>query len=256
MNYLKFLIMASLVLVFLMSISFNYSEIEEVPNFRAIKETESRKVAFFNFLRPIIKSENNRIRFQRVRLQKLHEDYQKGIALRAVDKDWLDGLHAEYGLKNKRLTADEVWDQLLKRVDIIPVELALAQAAAESAWGTSRFAVYGNSLFGQWTYASNSGMIPLKREQGAKHRVASFTSVRMSIRSYLRNLNTHWAYQDLRDLRHTLRSNDQPLEAYELAEGLLLYSEQREKYIERIRRVLLVNLPIMRTLEMETESQS
>jgi Bax protein len=111
----------------------------------------------------------------------------------------------------------------------------------ESAWGTSRFAVQGNNLFGQWCYQEGCGLVPLRRNTGSKHEVAKFDSVRDAIKSYLRNINTHRAYSDLRLHRATLRDQDQPVSGHLLADNLIEYSELREVYVHEIQAVIRIN---------------
>jgi Bax protein len=127
------------------------------------------------------------------------------------------------------------------RVDEIPPSLALAQAAIESAWGTSRFAVQGNNLFGQWCYKKGCGLVPLRRDSGSRHEVAKFSSVTQSVNAYMRNLNTHRAYSDLRANRAQLKATEQNVTGHLLAANLLDYSELREVYVEEIRAVIRIN---------------
>jgi len=225
-----------------------FVKVEEFPNFQAIKGIENRKREFFNFLRPIIIEENERILEQRARLLSLLEKQKAGENDLANGHEWLDQVFYEYRLDSLRIEKNDMWKYLMRRIDIIPVELVLAQGATESAWGTSRFAIYGNSLFGQWTYSDEKSMIPQKRKKGANHRVASYKSVKLAVRSYMRNLNTHWAYGLLREKRQELRKENKSLDGYILADGLLLYSEKREKYVKNIKNIIRVNKPLMGNL--------
>ncbi|MGO3300883.1 MAG: glucosaminidase domain-containing protein, partial [Pseudoalteromonas sp.] len=131
--------------------------------------------------------------------------------------------------------------QALRRVDVIPRELALIQAAKESAWGTSRFARIGLNFFGQWCYKKGCGMVPNLRNSDAGHEVAAFKSVRAAVNSYFKNINTHNAYKDLRSIRENLRRQNQPIEATKLTEGLLSYSERREAYVEDLNTMISQN---------------
>jgi Bax protein len=137
--------------------------------------------------------------------------------------------------------------KLLGRLDIIPPALALAQAAIESGWGTSRFAREGNSLFGQWTYVNSKGLEPNQRDEGATHFVASFPDLRASVRAYMRNLNTGNAYHEFRTARAATRAAGQPLQASKLAEHLHRYSQRGEDYVSEIRR--LINSPSIAALD-------
>jgi Bax protein len=126
-------------------------------------------------------------------------------------------------------------------VDPVPPSLALAQAAIESAWGTSRFAVQGNNLFGQWCYKKGCGLVPLQRNSDSHHEVAKFATVSESVESYIRNINTHRAYIDFRATRAQLRGAESPASGYQLAENLLEYSELREKYVHEVQAVIRIN---------------
>ena len=149
-------------------------------------------------------------------------------------------LAKDYRHNTESATKKEV-AELLLRVDQVPASLALAQAAMESAWGTSRFAVQGNNLFGQWCYQKGCGLVPLRRNAGSTHEVAKFDSVSDAIKSYLKNINTHRAYADLRNDRASLRSAGKPITGHQLAEGLIDYSELREAYVHEIQAVIRIN---------------
>ena len=134
------------------------------------------------------------------------------------------------------------FDALLKRVDIVPPSLAIAQAAEESGWGTSRFAREGNALFGQRAYkASKKGIVPKERPDGTNFRVRAFDHLIDGVKAYVHNLNSHFAYEDFRDLRATLRAETGHIDGYALAGSLLRYSERGEDYINTIRVIMRVN---------------
>lgn len=126
-------------------------------------------------------------------------------------------------------------------MDIIPKELALMQAANESAWGTSRFARIGLNFFGQWCYTKGCGMIPKRRADEAEHEVRAFKSVRAAVKSYFRNINTHEAYRELRRVRAGLRAEKVPIEATALTAGLLSYSERGEDYVSELNDMIRHN---------------
>ena len=131
--------------------------------------------------------------------------------------------------------------ELRKRVDIVPLSLALSQTAEESGWGTSRFAVEGNALFGQWTWGG--GMKPKEQRTRTRgdHGVAAFESPLESVTSYMLNLNTHHTYESLRDRRAELRANNQPVTGNELAGTLTRYSERGGAYVDTLRSIMRVN---------------
>jgi len=114
----------------------------------------------------------------------------------------------------------------------------LAQAAIESGWGTSRFALQGNSLFGQWTWVEGNGIAPTERAEGATHSVKAFDSLRASVRDYLLNLNTNKAYEHLRDLRQQLRDQGREPDAHIMAAGLSKYSQRGDHYVDEVRAII------------------
>ena len=148
-------------------------------------------------------------------------------------KSWLQDLALHYKL-NTDLTESNFFELLLKRVDVIPPSLALAQAAIESGWGTSRFSKQGNNLFGQWCFSRGCGMVPASRDSGRAHEVAKFTTVNLAIRAYIINLNTNAAYTGLRKKRASLRQEDQQITGLLLAEKLNKYSEEGDLYVKKL----------------------
>jgi Bax protein len=129
----------------------------------------------------------------------------------------------------------------MRRVDTIPPSLVLAQAANESAWGSSRFAREGNNLFGEWTYKPGTGIIPAGRPAGATYEVRKFSSIYESIRSYMSNLNRNGAYRKLREIREILRDSNQPVTGMSLAQGLAKYSQRGNAYIVEIQAMIRQN---------------
>ncbi|MCK4547916.1 MAG: glucosaminidase domain-containing protein [Candidatus Eisenbacteria sp.] len=217
----------------------------EVPDFEAIRNIKERKRSFFDFMRPIVRAENARVWKKRRRMMDLYLEYLGGEGIAPADSIWTMNLAEEYGVRNFSVGSDKAWTTLRRRVDTIPLALALVQAANESGWGSSRFAREGNSLFGQWCHGPACGMVPEGRRQGETHKVARFPSVNQSVRSYIRNLNTHPAYREMRRLRLEQRCSGESPNPYLLASCLVSYSERGEKYLEDIRRMLLTNRPYM-----------
>lgn len=202
-----------------------------------IRSSTEKKSLFIRTLLPIVLLENHRIKGQRKRLL----DYFSQIdSVTEEQQSWFDGL-----LKHYRLTGDineaDLQQKLLRRLDQLPPSLVLAQAAIESGWGTSRFAQQGNSLFGQWSYQKNSGLVPDARDEGASHMVRAFDSIQESVRAYMRNLNTHAAYRELRQMRAAMRDKDQPLDSSALAHGLVRYSQRGEAYVEEVKTIIRGN---------------
>ena len=209
---------------------------EDLPDFSGIRDTTERKVAFFSFLYPRIVLANSRILLEREYLDAL----QAKAELSGNELKWLS--EQANRLRVDAANGSEAQLALLKkRLDVIPPSLILAQAANESAWGTSRFATEGNNLFGQWCFSRGCGLVPLSRVEGANHEVAKFSSPYSSVRSYIQNLNRHPTYQQVREIRYRDRQAERPLSGIELAEGLLGYSERGEDYIEEIRAMIRYN---------------
>lgn len=208
-----------------------------LPDFGAIPVVAEKKEAFFSYMRPIVIAENNAILTLRRQLILLHE----AEVLGPEESTWLSELATLYRLSPFSAQTPEDRESLLTRVDIIPLSLALAQAANESAWGTSRFAREGNNLFGQWVFGKGKGMVPKNRTEGASHEVARFDTVAESVRSYLHNLNTLWAYKPLRDIRREQRSMGVEPDGESLAAGLVRYSSRGEAYIREIQQLIRTN---------------
>ena len=125
-------------------------------------------------------------------------------------------------------------------MDEIPVSLAIAQAAKETGWGTSRFALEGNALFGQWTW-SGEGLKPKEAKEGEKHKVMKFNILQASVRAYQRNINTHSTYKDFRKARAKLRDNNKPLDSIELSKHLNKYAETGNQYVEVLQKIIKQN---------------
>lgn len=199
---------------------------------------EVKKRIFFRALLPLVLYENSRLERDRDRLVRLLDP--TGLVAPSTEQEWLSDLMRAYKIQRRPARKPIILEEmLLPRVDIIPASLVLAQAAIESGYGTSRFARSGNAIFGQWTYdTSDSGMVPAKRDSGATHRVKSFRSILASLRAYMRNLNTHPAYQDFRELRAAQRQIGEPLNPHALAETLTPYSARGRAYIDDLLEVL------------------
>ena len=209
---------------------------EDLPDFTGYSDTTEKKVAFFSFMYPRVVLANSRILIER--------DYLDSL----TTKDTLSKKeHSWLTAQSKRLRVDEEpgspeqFTQLRQRLDVIPPSLILAQAANESAWGTSRFALRGNNLFGQWCFSKGCGLVPLSRNEGASHEVAAFPSPYHSVRAYIQNLNRHGSYQVLRDTRLDDREAGDPLSGLSLARGLISYSERGEEYVAEIRSMIRYN---------------
>lgn len=197
--------------------------------------TEKRKRAFIKVMLPHILRENERIAANRERVARLHDRLQRGAALAPRDEAWLQQTAEQYGL-------DEVdTAELLNRIDVVPPGLALAQAVEESGWGTSRFALMGNAVFGQWTWNPGSGIVPENRPDGETYEVQRFKSLEQSVAAYMRNLNSKSSYREFRDKRATMRDRGETLDSYQLAGQLHRYSVRGADYIRTIRSIMKSN---------------
>ncbi len=212
-----------------------------IPAFGRDGDVEKKKRAFFAYLRPIVEAENDRVMDQRRRLRLIYEDHRKGRAVSWSDAKWLEWLLEEYEVEGRE--GENLWETLLRRVDMIPADLALVQAAKESGWGTSRFAREGNSLFGQRCNVEGCGLVPGRREPGETYEVAVFDTVDESVRSYIRNLNTYGAYRSFRRLRFRQRRAGTIPDGHTLAGQLPSYSERGIEYLHEIRAMIRANRP-------------
>ncbi|MBQ45269.1 MAG: hypothetical protein CMK37_06360 [Porticoccaceae bacterium] len=209
-----------------------------IPDFTVYDNVKHKKLAFFEYMLPLVKEQNSLIKDQRERLLELR--HLSVSEFSRAQEDLVTKLIKEYRVKSDQLSKEDI-NQLLLRVDEVPASLALAQAALESAWGTSRFAVQANNLFGQWCYTKGCGLVPLRRDAGNSHEVEKFRTVSDAISSYLRNINSHRAYAGLRQDRAQLRATGDAVTGYKLAEGLIDYSELREAYVKEIQAVIRIN---------------
>jgi Bax protein len=202
---------------------------------QGIVDTEQRKRLFISAMLPHILSANERILADRERLLRLAERYDLGLRLKVADEEWLVSLAEAYGLEEPDFA------ELKRRVDIIPASLAIAQSAAESGWGTSRFAIAGNAVFGQYAGGGQKALIPRERPEGATHAVRSFDALDASVDGYMRNLNTHPAYGDFRRKRERMRIEGQMLDGRTLSAMLTRYSVKGVDYVRAIHSIMRTN---------------
>jgi Bax protein len=210
--------------------------VSALPDFAAITDVQAKKQAFFDFMWPSIVQANKQVLTERAYLKGL-----QGKKLTARQADELAELALKYQQPRQAQQSKADWlAALLLKVDVIPPSLALAQAANESAWGTSRFAREGFNFYGQWCFSEGCGLVPVARGEGKTHEVRRFDSPADSVTAYVLNLNSLAAYQDLRTLRAHLREQGQ-LDGAHLAQGLLAYSERGEAYVEEIQAMIRLN---------------
>lgn len=210
--------------------------VDEMPrDMRKVDSIDGRKRLFIRTMLPLILRANEEVRRERAELQRIADRREAGKPLDSETQDFLDRMKAVYADEDADL------DELLRRVDTVPASLALAQAAEESGWGTSRFVREGNAVFGQRTFTGTGGLVPLRRERDETHRVRSFSHVQASVAAYLFNLNTHPAYAGFRAERARLRAAGKDMDSCDLVARLKRYSERGTAYISTIRTIIKVN---------------
>ena len=197
---------------------------------KKIENTKKRKNLFIKIVLPLILEENNRIKLDRKRLFVILNKNNNSKS----EKEWLKKKFKQYGVLNNDLSTLKI------RMDEIPVSLAIAQAAKETGWGTSRFALEGNALFGQWTF-SGEGIKPAAADIDAKHKVMKFKVLKASVRAYQRNLNTHSSYKEFRKERAIQRDNDEKLNSIELVKYLDKYAETGDEYTKVLKKIIEQN---------------
>ena len=202
-----------------------------LPNeLKMIKNTKKRKEFFIQIILPLIIKENNIIKKDRRTLFDIINKSNNSN----LEISWLEKKYKQYGVKSKDLSTLKI------RMDEIPVSLAIAQAAKETGWGTSRFAQEGNALFGQWTWLGE-GLKPKKAKEGEDHKVMKFNILQASVRAYQRNLNTHSTYKDFRKARAGLRDSKKPLDSIKLSNYLNKYAETGSQYVEVLQKIIMQN---------------
>jgi Bax protein len=193
---------------------------------------EQRKRIFIQILLPIVLSENEKIITDRRKLVTIinRKSFKK-------DADWLNEKFQQYKVKNNNPK------ELLLKMDIIPPSLAIAQAAYESGWGTSRFAIEGNALFGQWSWKENNGMIPEDRGEDEKHEISKFNQIRYAVSAYKNNLNTHPFYEEFRKERARQRAGrlSGSISGMKLIEHVHKYSIRGNDYVLGLKKIIEQN---------------
>ena len=204
-------------------------------DFMDIQPIIERKRLFINTLIPIIYSENLQILNDRKKILDWWRESDGENFSRDFWPQWLFELSEKYGSSDSNL------GNLLMRVDIIPISLALAQSAIESGWGTSRYSREGNAVFGQYTFDESRGLKPKDRNENDEFFIKKFPNLSESVRSYLKNINTHLAYADFREERKKLRMSGENLSGYKLVNFLKDYSERRESYVKDVKEIMSSN---------------
>jgi len=197
----------------------------KAPEFDKIEDVKEMKKTFFNYLLPEINRKNKEIQLLR-----------KRVIEKDLSKEELTKLYKKY-----RIDEGSDKDALLEKIDIIPPSLVLAQAALESNWGRSRFAKFYHNYFGLWCFKRGCGVIPKKRAKEDTHEVAKFSSPENAIDYYFLSLNRNKSYKILRKIRLEKRSKGQVISGLSLSEGLTNYAEIGYEYVERIRKIIVIN---------------
>lgn len=200
-----------------------------------------KKQEFITTLLPYIEEENSRLIALRRSVGAIFDKIETDLALSPSEQQQISKLASKYRVKGDPLVDVTARGEMLRKIDIIPSSLALAQAANESAWGESRFAQQANNLFGIWTYDQDKGLKPKRREEGKTHLVRIFDDFGESVRYYIYTLNSHPAYQELRQIRQQLRASKQIIDGRKLAAGLEKYSAKGQAYIELIQSLIEQN---------------
>ena len=232
-------LLGALLSVSLLSVSLSLQA--QAPDFAHMKDVKAKQAAFFNYLLPFIGQANKKISAQREKIIQAHQTWQAKHSLSSQQTTWLKATARHYHLTKFDDTVEKDWQALLSRVDTVPPSMVLAQAANESAWGSSRFARVAQNYFGQWCYSKGCGVVPSRRAKGAHHEVKRFDSPLASVMSYMYNLNANTNYALFRELRFRARQQHDALKGTVLARGLVNYSERRGAYVKSIQSMIRVH---------------
>jgi Bax protein len=199
---------------------------KDLNNIKSVKE---KKETFLKILLPLIVAENEKIKKDREYLLKILKENDSDES-----KKWLNKKYKAYKVSDRKIS------ELIEKIDIIPTSIALAQAAKESGWGTSRFALEGNAVYGQWTW-NGEGIEPLEKTKDQKHKILKFPLLRASVKAYITNLNTHRGYKSFRVKRAMLREKNKKLVGLELIHELDNYAQTGEKYTKTLEKIIKQN---------------
>ena len=195
-----------------------------------IKDTKLKKETFIKIVLPLVVAENEKILNDKIKLKRITSKKMTSDK----EKSWLRLKLREYKVKNSDIS------ELDKRMDIIPASIALAQAAKESGWGTSRFALEGNAIFGQWTW-TGQGIEPLNKGKHEGHKILRFPILRASVKAYQNNLNTHKGYSEFREKRHSLRKRNKSIKGLDLTDTLDRYAQTGKEYTDILEQIIKQN---------------
>ncbi len=204
----------------------------DLPELTSVK---ARKELYISLLLPLVLRANESILEDRRRAGGHIARLREGKRLGTTDAAWLTDLMQKHGIEEGK------YDELMTRVDVVPPSLAIAQSIEESGWGTSRFALQGNAVFGQWTFSVGKGIVPANRDSGATHEVRRFDHLQQSVRMYIENLNRHRAYREFRAERAEMRERGEPLSGLALTRTLTRYSQRGQEYVETLYTIMRSN---------------
>ena len=205
-----------------------------------IRSVKKKKETFLKILLPLIVAENEKIEKDKKYLLKVLKQNDK-----PENKKWINKKYKIYKVSNRNI------NELIEKMDVIPISIGLAQAAKESGWGTSRFALEGNAIFGQWTWKGD-GLEPLEKSSDQNHKIAKFPLLRASVKAYITNLNTHNGYKDFRKKRSQLRKQNKPLVGKDLIDELDNYAQTGKEYTKVLRQIIEQNdLEEFETVEID-----
>jgi Bax protein len=208
----------------------------------SIRSTKKKKETFLKILLPLVVAENEKIEKDKKFLLKILKENNK-----PENQKWINKKYREYKVSKKNI------NELIEKMDIIPISIALAQAAKESGWGTSRFALEGNAIFGQWTWKGD-GIEPLEKSSDQNHKILKFPLLRASVKAYITNLNTHNGYKDFRKKRFELREQNKTLMGNELIDELDNYAQTGKEYTKVLRQIIEQNdLDEFETVEIDDQ---
>lgn len=215
--------------------------VSKMPDFTKYSDVKQKKKAFFDFLKPMAKQENENILVERRRVKALLTSLKEKAVISSEDEAWLKEKASELRVIDFDAKSAIDYERLLQKVDVIPESLFLAQAALESSWGTSRFARTANNIFGQWCFTEGCGIVPSQRRTGETHEVQKFETVNEAVKTYMHHLNSHPFYVKLRDSRLASRKAGTDPSGYAMAIGLEKYSARGMEYVKEIRSVISYN---------------
>tara|TARA_B100001540_G_C15781781_1_gene631363 strand:- start:681 stop:1871 length:1191 start_codon:yes stop_codon:yes gene_type:complete len=195
-----------------------------------IKSTQKKKDTFIKIVIPLILDENDKILEDRKKLFKILSKQSNSMG----EKVWLKRRFKDYQIDGEDIA------ELKLRMDIVPTSIAIAQAAKESGWGTSRFALDGNAMYGQWTW-DKEGIEPSEKGKNESHKILKFPMLQSSVKAYMRNLNTHRGYREFREKRSDLRDKNKNISGLDLVEYLYNYAQTGSEYVKILKKIITQN---------------